>query len=74
VQLASAQEQIARAFDSLEIERQTTSKISVPLPPCREKARFATGDGNGWCWRPSRCDVIPGLWPTITVASRLDAP
>jgi hypothetical protein len=32
VQFASAQDQIARAFDSLEIERQTTSKISVPLP------------------------------------------
>jgi|GEM_PF-5531795 hypothetical protein len=32
VHLASAQEQIARAFDSLQIERQTISKISVPLP------------------------------------------
>jgi hypothetical protein len=32
VRLASAQEQIARAFDSLQIERQTISKISVPLP------------------------------------------
>jgi hypothetical protein len=47
VQLASAQEQIARAFDSLEIERQTTSKISVPLPrpaPAERKhaSRLAT--------------------------------
>jgi hypothetical protein len=32
VRLASAQEQIARAFDSLQIERHTISKISVPLP------------------------------------------
>jgi hypothetical protein len=32
VRLASAQEHIARAFDSLQVERHAISKISVPLP------------------------------------------
>jgi hypothetical protein len=47
VRLASAQEQVARAFDSLQIERQTISKISVPLP------RPAPADTRKHAWRPA---------------------
>jgi hypothetical protein len=81
VQLPSAQDQIALAFDSLQIERQTIAKISVPLPrpaPAeRRKHASRPGMTTAGAGQSSHHAATspPGFWPSSplpVVATRYD--
>jgi hypothetical protein len=82
VPLASAQDQIALAFDSLQIERQTISKISVPLPrpaPAERRkhaSRLATTTAGAGPSGHHAATSSPGFGPSSpspVVSTRYDA-
>jgi hypothetical protein len=82
VPLASAQDQIAFAFESLQIERQTISKISVPLPrpaPAERRkhaSRLATTTAGAGPSGHHAATSSPGFGPSSpspVVSTRYDA-